>query len=318
MADPIQPLVSVIIVISPNRGYDSIFETLASFCADASIPHEILCADFDGSRCSERLGLDFPDVRRVACLPDEPIPLARNRAISAAHGSLLAFADDHIRFPRNYLRVLTDSFASGAGIVGGSVSNANPQTYASWTHYFVEYSKWLDGIRNPDRGDLPGSNWAIQRELFQRLGGFEPTGFGLETHLIQQCRKKGIVIRHEPKLVIGHIHVTRIRDFWPIAFQYGRWYAATLPVSALQRPLRAAAFPAVCAVLFWRSFAQARQRFCYLRHFLMASPSVLLTFLIRSLGESCGHLLGAPAADPGSGSFGQQSTGPATSLNTRP
>jgi glycosyltransferase involved in cell wall biosynthesis len=293
-----EPLVSVIMVITPNRGYDSVFETLASFRADASIPHEVLCADRDGSPNTERLHREFPYVRIVWCEPGEPIPAARNRAIAAAHGSLLAFVDDHIRFPENYLMVLKKSFAMGDDIIGGSVANANPETYDSWTHYFVEYSKWLDGIPTPDSSDLPGSNWAIRREFFDRLGGFNRAGFGLETHLLAEWRKKQARIRHEPELVIGHIHVTKISVFWPISFQYGRWYAAKLSVSPLQRPLRAAAFPAVTAVLFWRSFTQARQHPVYLHRFLATSPMVLLTFLIRALGESCGHLLGAPAEEP--------------------
>ncbi len=287
-------MVSVIIVCATNRGRDSIFETLASFPWASSVPHEVIVVDQAAPGRSDRYLKDFPALILLECPHLPSIPKGRNLAIAASSGSILAFVDDHIRFPANYLDQLTKTFSGDVDVAGGSVANANPQTSGSWAHYFVEYSKWLAGIPNPDQHDLPGSNWAVRRELVRELGAFPDAAFGFETTLIAALARQGKRVVHVPTLIIGHLHETRIRDFWPISFHYGKHFAQSLPLSRPLHILRAAAFPLIAAVLYWRAFNKARQQSAYLQRFLLVSPQVAFTLFIRCLGEAVGHL-SAPA-----------------------
>jgi len=284
-----QPFVSVILVSSPNRGEDSIWETLTSFPHQSPVRHEVLVVDRDLPDRQARYAKEFPWVTLVAAPGLVTIPNGRNQAIALSHGEILAFADDHIRFPAAYLENLTQAFANGADVVGGSVANANPETSGSWAHYFAEYSKWLAGIPSPDTDDLPGSNWAMRRKLYDELGGFAPHVFGLETGLLRQLAKAGKRIAHVPSLVIGHIHETSIVRFWPISFQYGVAYGASLKLSRSRHLLHAIAFPLIAATLFVRSHAKASQTPEYRRKFWGVSPQLAATFFVRAFGEACGH-----------------------------
>lgn len=282
-------MVSVILVSSPNRGDDSIWETLASFPQHSAVRHEVLVVDDDSPQRHARYASEFPWVTRVATPGPVTVPTGRNAAIARSNGEILAFADDHIRFPADYLERLVHAFSSGADVVGGSVANANPDTSGSWAHYFAEYSKWLAGIPHPDTDDLPGSNWAMRRTLYDEFGGFATQTFGLETALFRQFAAAGRRIAHEPSLVIGHIHETSIVRFWPISFRYGVAYGAGLKLSRLQHLVRALGFPLIAATLLARSYAKASQTPEYSRKFWAVSPQLTITFLIRSFGEACGH-----------------------------
>lgn len=280
---------SVILVSSPNRGEDSIWPTLASFPRQSGVPFEVLVVDSDSPDRQARYAREFPWVTRVTTPGAVTIPAGRNQAIALSKGEILAFADDHIRFPDGYLENLVQAFAEGADVVGGSVANANPETSGSWAHYFAEYSKWLAGIPFPDTNDLPGSNWAMRRSLYDELGGFAPNAFGLETGLLRQLAAAGKRIVHAPALVIGHIHETSIVAFWPISFRYGVAYGGSLKLSRPMHLVRALAFPVVAAALLVRSHEKAAQITEYRQKFWSVSPQLATTFLVRAFGEACGH-----------------------------
>jgi len=286
-------MVSLVIVLSPNRGEDSIWGTLATFVRDPAVPSEVIVVDERGSPRLARFASDFPWVRLALTERRPSIPEGRNLASTVATGSILAFVDDHVRLPADYLRRLVCDFEEGADVVGGSVANANPETLGSWAHYFAEYSKWLAGIPHPDTADLPGSNWAIRRDVLERVGPFEPAAFALESLAFVKWQRLGVRIRHDPGLVIQHVHESRIRDFWPISFAYGRCFGARLELPLARRIARAAALPAVALALQLRSFAKARQKPEYLRAFVKCSPLLLVTFFVRSAGETVGLLCGS-------------------------
>ena len=288
--------VSIVLVVTAQRGYDSVFATLDSLRPDPDIPHEIVCVDAVGSPRLERLRRDYPGLMVLEQAGMVTVPAARNLAIRHARGEYILFTDDHVEFPPTYLADLIRAFECGTDVVGGSVYNANPETLGSWAHYFAEYSKWLAGIPYPDTDDLPGSNWAARRTCLERMGGFRDTAFGLETQVLADWRKRGVTTAQVPSLLIGHVHVRHIRTFWPHCYAYGRWYAANLRLPLMRRLLRAAAFPVVAAVLFARTVDKARQRRDYLWVLAKCSPLLLTTFLIRAAGEAMGHLAGPPAA----------------------
>lgn len=288
--------ISIILVASPNRGEDSIWETLASFPLCSAVPHEVIVVDVAQPDREARYRQELPWVTLLGTSERVTISEGRNRAVAVSRGDVLAFVDDHIRFPPDYLEVLLAAFAKGADVVGGSVANANPETLGSWAHYFAEYSKWLAGIPKPDTSDLPGSNWAMRRSLYDELGGFDAGAFGLESELLRRLAAAGRRIVHEPALVIGHVHERNIVEFWPISFRYGLAYASSLKLPRWKHLLRAIAFPLIAATLLARSYGKATQTAEYRRKFWRASPQLTATFSVRAVGEACGSLRRALAA----------------------
>ncbi|MFN3323613.1 MAG: glycosyltransferase [Bryobacteraceae bacterium] len=282
--------ISVILVSSPNRGEDSVWETLASFPQSSTVPREVIVVDVAAPEREARYRREFPWVTLLGTSERVTIPEGRNLAVAVSRGEVLAFVDDHIRFLRDYLEVLLDAFAKGADVVGGSVANANSGTSGSWAHYFAEYSKWLAGIPKPDTADLPGSNWAMRRSLYDELGGFEAGAFGLESELLRRLAAAGRRIVHEPALVIGHVYERNIVEFWPISFRYGLAYGSSLRLPRWKHLLRAMAFPLIAATLLARSYEKAAQTAEYRRKFWKVSLQLTATFAVRAMGEACGSL----------------------------
>lgn len=95
---------------------------------------------------------------------------------------------------------------------------------------------------------------------------------------------------HAPDWKIGHIHETRIVDFWPISFEYDRAYAKAKKDRLARRLLMVAGAPALAALLLARSFEKARHRREYWWPFLKCSPKLAATFLVGAIGEASGHL----------------------------
>gem|GEM_PF-1772429 len=281
---------SVIVVATPNRGRDSIWETLDSFPRNSSVSHEVIVADSGDESRRKKYESGYPWVRLVWGERAWTVPTGRNAALATTGGGLIAFCDDHIRFPADYLEALMVGFKPEVEVLGGAVANGNPITTGSWAHYFAEYSKWLPGTPHPDLNDVAGANWAIRRELLDELAGFAEGEFGFETDLVGKLKGQGRRVEHAPGWRIGHIHETRIVDFWPISFEYGRAYAKSRADGLLRRLLVVVGAPALALLLLARSFEKARHRREYWQPFLMCLPKLGATFLVRAFGEASGHL----------------------------
>ena len=288
--------ISLICVISPNRGFDTIFDTLRSFQPqDGNISWQFIVAHIPDAGRADQLQSEFPWVERIEGKDSNTIPTLRNLALRKARGQYIAFVDDHIFFPRDYLQGIDTAARRGFRIFGGIVENANPETIHSWTHYFCEYSKWLPIVKEGPVTDLPGSNFVVESRLLSSYRPFPEQGFGLETHFFEQCRRD----RHQPHFVhdfrIRHLHVEKISTFWRfISFNYGVWFGRIRGFGLLKRMCYAAAFPLTALVLYLRVFKNVMRSPEYLGHFLLSTPLLLLTFAIRSAGEAVGYMRGAP------------------------
>ena len=288
--------ISLICVISPNRGLDSVFDMLRSFRPqDGNISWQFIVADIPDAGRADRLQSEFPWVERIEGKRSDTIPTLRNLAVRKAAGQHIAFVDDHIFFPRDYLQGINKAVGRSFRIFGGIVENANPETIQSWTHYFCEYSKWLPIVKEGPVADLPGSNFVIESRLLRSYGSFPEHEFALETHFFEQCQRDG----HQPHFVhdfrIRHLHVEKISTFWRlISFKYGVWYGRTRGFGLLKRVCYAAAFPLTGLVLYFRVLRNVMGSPEYLGRLLLSTPLLLLTFAIRSAGEAVGYIRGAP------------------------
>lgn len=288
-----KPQVTLITIVTSNRGFDSIFETLDSFYPqEGNVTFEFLVVQQKHQRREEVLRNRYPWVQVIQTNQQRPVPHQRNLALRHAQGEFLVFVDDHIVFPRNYLMNLLAGFSKGYEFIGGPIENANPQTLASWAHYFCEYFKWLPKAPHGMVTDLPGSNFACRATVLSEGGPFPEAGFGLETLLFEEFRRKGARLYSSPDLMIRHRHVEKISEFWPIAFNYGRSFAAQRNFPGWQRIMYALLSPGIAFVLYVRICNQARYERNYFKKFIQCSPLLLPTLLIRAAGEGLGYLFG--------------------------
>jgi GT2 family glycosyltransferase len=175
------------------------------------------------------LGLADPRVRLIV----EPLPglsRARNAGLLAAHGDIVAFADDDVVVDRQWLHALLAGFEMGESVscVSGMVPAGEIRTPAQAD--FDRCVGWSDSVcpRVFDWGhpptDIPlfpfavgsygtGANFAVQRDVVLRLGGFDEslgagvrTGSGEDVDMFFRILQSRRQLVHEPAAIVWHRH----------------------------------------------------------------------------------------------------------------
>jgi len=292
------PQVSIIVAVTEDRGLDSIFDLLDSFFPqDGDVEFEFIVVDEADARREQIFRERFPWVTLIQTEKLMPVPHQRNVALPRARGEILAFADDHVFFPRNYLKGLIEALSSGYRIAGGPVANANPETLASWVQYLSEYHQWFPMKPEGEVDDLPGSNFAYRTDLLRELKPFLTGQFGVETHLHKQARESGEKLYFSHGLEIAHINDERWSFILSRRFAYGRLFAARRGFPLWKRIVYVALSPLIALVEYGRIFGQARHDRSYLAKFIQTTPMLLPTLLVWMAGESTGYLFGPRRSD---------------------
>jgi GT2 family glycosyltransferase len=173
---------------------------------------------------------------------DEPSPgacRARNRAIAAATGGIIAFTDDDCYPAPDWARRIADAFAAdpGLGYLGGRIILFDEDD----ARFTVNYSEIPHVL--PPRGFVPpgviqGANMAFRRDLLLRIGLFdEAIGAGTpiaaeDCDLVTRASLAGAAGSYLPGPLVRHHHGRKPADIARLQAYYdlgrGYFYAKTL------------------------------------------------------------------------------------------
>ena len=188
----------------------------------------------------------FPEAR-YAREPRPGLDWARNRAILEASGEILAFTDDDAVPDPGWVRAVARAFAEQAEVmaVTGPVVPEELETEAQ--QLFEEYGGFGRGfLRRWCRADGDqrgravghhrpaqfgtGANMAFRRDLFARIGGFDPaldvgtaTGGGGDLEMFFRLMHEGHTLAYEPDAIVRHRHR---RDQASLERQIAGWGSA--------------------------------------------------------------------------------------------
>jgi glycosyltransferase involved in cell wall biosynthesis len=138
---------------------------------------------------------------------------AKNQAIAASRGEILAFTDDDC-YPRaDYLLALADVFqAHDVGVLGGRVVRHDP-TDANVSIRDVDTPTSIEPCTFVPPGTVHGANLAVRREVLAAIGGFDPLlGPGTpcvaaeDIELVARAVWAGWRGRYDPAPVVSHHH----------------------------------------------------------------------------------------------------------------
>jgi GT2 family glycosyltransferase len=186
---------------------------------------EILVVDNGSTDRTAQVAAEFPV--RVVSEPRPGLSHARNRGIEESDGELIAFTDADCMVTGRWLAELVAPFdEDGAAVTAGRTVSFPPRTpaeryVARRRTAFVEWSEphplpWIQF-----------ANAAVRREVFERVGPFDPhfLGGSEDIDMCWRVFQAGFQVSRRPKAIVLHRHRTSARGLFRQHFGYGRGQA---------------------------------------------------------------------------------------------
>jgi glucosyl-dolichyl phosphate glucuronosyltransferase len=273
------PKVSVIIA-TWNRAHllQGTLDALAAQQVDGSLAWEIVVVDNDSRDETERIVASFskrtPTPVRYVVERRPGASNARNRGLLEARGAVLAFTDDDVLPAPDWIAAMVAAVERwNADGVGGRILPrwevspppwlARSEVLLSRLAILADESSGFVALGRK-RPQVWGPNMAFRRDVFEKVGGFDPHRGVVrgklfrdeETDLIERALEHDLKIAYDPTITVFHrIGPDRMRKayFRKLFFDAGQCRALVTPVtgkrSFLGAPLRLYALP--LSVLKW-------------------------------------------------------------------
>lgn len=188
---------------------------------------EILVVDDGGTPPTVLPELQPPPGVAVRLLrqPNAGPGAARNYAARHARGRLLAFTDDDCRPAPGWLEAFAEALMREPdALVGGTTRNAVTRRAGSCTSQLIVELVQAHFDRGPDAFLVPSLNFAVSRDAFLSLGGFD-TAFRFASEdrdLSARWRAAGRPLRRAPAALVEHHHDLPLTAFLKQHYAYGR------------------------------------------------------------------------------------------------
>lgn len=218
---------------------------------------EVVVVDNNSSDRTEPVIREFaarrPNVRGVR-EDRQGLSHARNRGWAAARGEYVAYLDDDAKAPPEWLAAAKEIIdARAPALFGGPYYAFYDAPKPRWWKDAYRSLEHAESARALNAGEyLSGGNVFIRRDVFTRVGGFDPglgmagetIAMGEETRFIDAVRRAlpDALVYYEPRLYISHlVPAAKMAPGWLVR----RWFAAgrtswLLFRASSARPTRAA------------------------------------------------------------------------------
>lgn len=251
MTSPLQPA-RISVVVTACTPSDRLATLVRALCAQSRTPHEVIVVDNRPTAPGVRAlveRLDLPLLRYVP-EPRRGLSRARNAGLARATGELVAFTDDDVEVPPDWLAELAGPFADASvACVTGLIAPTRVATRAErWFEEFGGYGKGdrlcrftLESARReglyPYRAGRFGSgaNAAFRRTALLAVGGFEetlgagtPARGGEDLDIFLTVLRAGHTLVYQPAARLRHPSHPEYRELRRQLFGYGVGLSATL------------------------------------------------------------------------------------------
>jgi glycosyltransferase involved in cell wall biosynthesis len=222
---------TISVAICTRDRAESLERCLRSLQKMSVTPHEIILVDnaprTDATRrVVEKMQDELPNLRYVL-EPRPGLDVARNAAVQAATGEILAYTDDDVEVHPEWLMGIRRGFAHPKVMaVTGLALPAELETASQW----IFETRWGFGrgyrpltfnqrFFRPYRSSAvpvwdvgAGANMAFRREIFARVGGFDErldagaAGCSGDSEFWYRVMAEGWWCQYEPSAVVSHYH----------------------------------------------------------------------------------------------------------------
>jgi GT2 family glycosyltransferase len=130
-----------------------------------------------------------------------------------ARGRMIFFTDtDCVADPR-WMELLWNAHEKGYPAAGGSVVNGTPDSLVGTSEYLLEFNEVNPGMPCREVRALPSNNFAVDRSVFEAVGGFPDFMKGEDTMFCDLVVRRGGRILFVPEAKILHRNRTVFRRF---------------------------------------------------------------------------------------------------------
>lgn len=197
---PAQPLtVSAVVCTHSLDRWDDLVRSVDSLRRQTVLPTEVLVVVDHNPALQARVEDEVPGVRVLANAEVKGLSGARNTAVAAAAGDVVAFIDDDAHADIDWVERLLDAYRTDAVLaVGGAVlpswETARPRWMAEEFDWVVGCTyRGLPEVRSTVR-NLIGANMSFRRDVLVELGGFD-AGLGRQGDDGAGCEETELCIR---------------------------------------------------------------------------------------------------------------------------
>jgi glycosyltransferase involved in cell wall biosynthesis len=218
--------------------------------------YEVVVVDNDSTddtrRVVARYAAEHPGIVRYCHEPRRGQCYARNTAIAAAIGEIIAFTDDDVLVDKDWLNEIHREFTEdpSLSLLGGRVLLAHDRLQK----VSLQISDQRQTFIYPDSGSFPmGANMAFRREIFDRVGMFDVRlGAGRfftgadDADFFYRALKAGYRVLYAPNILVYHNHDrVEVEQACRLEYGYGKGCSAYLLKHALRGD------PYAMRMLYW-------------------------------------------------------------------
>jgi len=285
-----KPLVSV--VIPTYNGHKTIVQCLETVVnQQTDFPYEIIVVDSSPEPLEPLIKPRFPQVRYVHSKQRLSAGEARNLGAQLADSDFVAFVDDDIFLPPNWLVSVVDRLRSDRDIVGVgcAIANSNRWSLSAWVIHLTELSRSLPGGRPSFVESFPAGACCYRRNVFQEFQ-FPPTlGAGGEEPVLNiALTNRGMKLLHDPTIVVKHLTRSGWLEILRRPFKLGKadgfcsYRFRTRGTLFAHYPLLLFAYPFLRLVYSWWNCL--RSGFHYALLFTILSPLIFIAYCAWAVG----------------------------------
>jgi GT2 family glycosyltransferase len=158
------------VVVTYNRP-EEVKKAVDSLVNQSVKPFEIIVID-DASNPPLSMKVDGSRIKQIRFDEEVGISNARNYGISIAKGEYIAFIDDDCIASKHWIEEIQKGIRAGAEVLGGPLRprfRAEPPKW--WKEKDLGY---FVAVGNSEKRDIWGANMVFKREVFRKIGVFNP------------------------------------------------------------------------------------------------------------------------------------------------
>jgi len=212
---------TISVVVTNWNGKDILKKNLETIIKNSPEAQEIILADDasedDGVKYAKKLQEKYPKLKIISHKKNLGFGANTNDAVKQSKGELVVLLNNDIYPYSGYITQSLKHFKD-PNIFGVGFAEKGHENWARfyWKSGYLQHEPGTDVKKTHISGWVSGGSSIIRKDLFQKLGGFDPVYqpfYSEDLDLGYRAWKSGYTLLWEPKSIVEHHHETTMSKF---------------------------------------------------------------------------------------------------------